>query len=217
MKQRQQRGRVCRANAFLQKKAREKSTMKAYFSASRNSDDRESRLPTSQKVGDWRRADLEGEKQVGFSGDMACHVSIDTEMGTSSHASQLKGRSADVVVLHSTPGKVILSSDSSHGTSLDDPQCEPRIPSESEEDENERDRDFVEPDPLIKRLKKNYDFTRKFQMEWSAKLPWAEMVLEDGVLHMVRCKVCTEMGKKSHVMDPKWHTLITLDERVKHK
>lgn len=55
-------------------------------------------------------------------------------------------------------------------------------------------------------------------MEWAAKCPWAEMVLApDGVLHMVRCRVCTEMGKKPYVMGPKLYTLQTHEKRAKHK
>lgn len=76
-----------------------------------------------------------------------------------------------------------------------------------ESDKSFGDNDFEEPPPP-KYTRKNYDLSKKFQMEWYAKCLWAEMVLaEDGILHMVRCRVCIEMGKKTIVMDSKLHTL----------
>jgi len=44
------------------------------------------------------------------------------------------------------------------------------------------------------------------------------MVLaSDGVLYMVRCRVCSEMGKKPYVMGPKLFTLQTHEKRKRHK
>jgi hypothetical protein len=44
------------------------------------------------------------------------------------------------------------------------------------------------------------------------------MVLaNDGRLYMVCCRVCTDMGKKPHVIGLKWHTLLPHDGRTKHK
>jgi hypothetical protein len=61
---------------------------------------------------------------------------------------------------------------------------------------------------------KRYDRHRKFQTEWSAKLPWAEGILtDDGILHMVRCRVCSAVGKKPCVMAPKSDTLFKHDGR----
>jgi hypothetical protein len=63
-------------------------------------------------------------------------------------------------------------------------------------------------EPTAKRWKKNYDKTRKFQLEWSAKLPWAEgVLLEDGRLHMVRCRACTAVDGREKLLAPKWDTL----------
>jgi hypothetical protein len=42
-----------------------------------------------------------------------------------------------------------------------------------------------------------YDVTRKYQLQWAAKLPWSEAVLkDDGLIHLVRCKICSIIGKK---------------------
>jgi len=62
--------------------------------------------------------------------------------------------------------------------------------------------------PLHK-LKKSYDCTKKFQLEWVAKLLWAIGVLViDGVLHNVKCKVCTIIDKKPCLLTSKWDTLM---------
>jgi len=89
------------------------------------------------------------------------------------------------------------------------------VPSESKESSD--DEDFEIPLPP-KCSKKNYDLVCKFQMEWFAKCPWAEMVLvSDGVLYMVHCRVCNEMGKKPYVMGPKLFTLQIHEKRKRHK
>ena len=60
--------------------------------------------------------------------------------------------------------------------------------------------------------KKRYDRHRKFQTEWAAKFPWAEGVLaSDGILHLVRCRVCTTFDKKPCLMAPKSDTLLKHD------
>jgi hypothetical protein len=62
--------------------------------------------------------------------------------------------------------------------------------------------------PLAKRQKKNYDKSRKFQLEWSAKLPWAEgVLLADGRLYMVRCRACTVVESREKLLSLKWDTL----------
>jgi hypothetical protein len=59
-----------------------------------------------------------------------------------------------------------------------------------------------------KKPRKNYDLTRKFQLEWACKLPWAEGILtNNGRLHMVKCTVCSTMEKSDRLMQPKWDTL----------
>jgi hypothetical protein len=74
----------------------------------------------------------------------------------------------------------------------------------SDDDYNEN----IESLPSKKKPKKNYDLTRKFQLEWACKLPWAEGILTNqGRLHMVKCTVCSTMEKSDRLMQPKWDTL----------
>jgi hypothetical protein len=57
-----------------------------------------------------------------------------------------------------------------------------------------------------------YDKHRKFQTVWAAKLPWAEGIMAtDGILHMVKCKVCSSIDRKPCVMAPKSDTLFKHD------
>jgi hypothetical protein len=72
------------------------------------------------------------------------------------------------------------------------------------------------PCPPTKKLKKLYDHTRKFQLEWATKLPWVEGVLDnDGKLHMVECKVCSTINKKPYLLTPKWDMLMKHEGRRK--
>jgi hypothetical protein len=67
-----------------------------------------------------------------------------------------------------------------------------------------------------KSWKQRYDVTCGFQEVWAAKLPWSEAILSDGLLHMVRCKICSN-EKKECVMAPKWDTLSKHGIRDCHK
>jgi len=70
----------------------------------------------------------------------------------------------------------------------------------------------------LQKLKKSYDHSRKFLLEWVAKLPWAESVLATNVvLHNVRCKVYTTIDKKPCLLVPKWDTLMKHEGRRKAK
>ncbi len=54
-----------------------------------------------------------------------------------------------------------------------------------------------------KSWKKSNDNTRKFQIEWAAKLTWAKGVMsKNGMINMVKCKVCflIEKKEKNHGM-----------------
>jgi len=60
----------------------------------------------------------------------------------------------------------------------------------------ETDDDFQEVPPP-KKPKVNYDYTRRFQNEWVAKLVWTKFIQEnDGQVHLVKCKVCSTFEKK---------------------
>jgi hypothetical protein len=59
-----------------------------------------------------------------------------------------------------------------------------------------------------KSWKKSYDSTKKFQIEWAAMVPWAEgVVSKDGMVNMVKCKICFLIEKKEKIMGCKWDTL----------
>jgi hypothetical protein len=73
-------------------------------------------------------------------------------------------------------------------------------------------------EPRMKKTKPNYELTRRFQIEWAVEHPWAEMILTiDGFLHMVRCRVCTDVGKKAYVMGLKKDTVNRHTKRKSHK
>ncbi len=62
--------------------------------------------------------------------------------------------------------------------------------------------------------KKSYDNTKKFQIEWATKVPWAEgVVSKDDMINLVKCKVCSLIGKKEKIMGCKWDTLIKHQDR----
>ena len=55
---------------------------------------------------------------------------------------------------------------------------------ESDLDDSEPEEDIPPP----KKVRPNYDMTRKFQMVWVAQCPWTKMKLTiEGLLYMVRC------------------------------
>ncbi len=61
--------------------------------------------------------------------------------------------------------------------------------------------------PKVGIKKKNYDVTRKFQEKWVAKLPWRKLfVREDGTLHIIKCRICTEVEGKNKIL-VKWDSL----------
>jgi hypothetical protein len=66
--------------------------------------------------------------------------------------------------------------------------------------------------------RKRYDVTRKYQQEWAAKAPWSEQILkDDGLIHQVRCRPCSTVGRKEVVMAPKWDTIQKHGVRDSHK
>jgi hypothetical protein len=82
---------------------------------------------------------------------------------------------------------------------------------ESEDEEN------LDLPPPPKKSKKNYELTRKFQIDWSARAPWTEMILTaDGLLHMVKCTICSTVRGKPVIMGPKWDTINRHSRRICH-
>jgi hypothetical protein len=76
------------------------------------------------------------------------------------------------------------------------------------EGEDSEEEEFANLPPPSKKTKKNYDLTRRFQMEWAMKAPWSEMILtSDGLLHMVKCSICSAVRDRPVIMGPKWDTV----------
>ena len=58
-----------------------------------------------------------------------------------------------------------------------------------------------------------YKFTHQFQIVWSVIWIWLEDVLaRGGLLHEVRCIICSMVGKKKCLMMPKQSTLEKHDQ-----
>jgi hypothetical protein len=69
-----------------------------------------------------------------------------------------------------------------------------------------------------RKWKNKYDLIRKYQLKWVARLPWSKGLLkEDGLIHQVRCKICSCIKKKEFVMAPKWDTIWKHGQRECHK
>ena len=64
----------------------------------------------------------------------------------------------------------------------------------------------------------SYEMTRHFYTIWSAVWTWSEgMLANDGLLHQVRCLVCSGVEKKDSLMMPKRSTLEKHDQNSRHK
>jgi hypothetical protein len=49
-------------------------------------------------------------------------------------------------------------------------------------------------------------------------VPWSKALLkDDGLIHQVRCKTCSAVGKKDVVMVPEWDTIFKHGQRDCHK
>jgi hypothetical protein len=56
--------------------------------------------------------------------------------------------------------------------------------------------------------KKSYESTKKFQIEWVAKMPWAKgIVSQDGFINLVKCRIYSLIERKEKTMGYKWYTL----------
>jgi hypothetical protein len=71
---------------------------------------------------------------------------------------------------------------------------------------------------LQKNAKRSYDRNRKFQLEWQAKLPWAETIVSlDGSLYQVRYCTCSVVDGRDRIMAAKWDTLLKHEGHRKAK
>ncbi len=210
------------AEEASRKRQRDRSTMHSYFATSRNAEDRATALD--------RRGSGVGDGGVG-EGDCLAAIEL-LHLGDIAHAPGGEGE-PDVTIELSIPAIVNVTSDSTDPTTF---VRETALPSESEEpDLDVSDYDLSEVEGRLsparcgkkrrtekgrkagmeevvpvggKRWKKTYDLTRKYQMEWAAKAPWSEGVLRsDGLLHLVKCTICSTVGRKPCLMAPKWDTI----------
>jgi hypothetical protein len=70
--------------------------------------------------------------------------------------------------------------------------------------EEKEEEDYLDFSHHLKKPKKDYELTRKFQMDWSAKAPWSEMILNfDGIFHIVKCNICNIVRGRPIIMQPK--------------
>lgn len=77
---------------------------------------------------------------------------------------------------------------------------------------------FDDDEPFAKRQRKNFDPTCKFQMIWVAKLMWVKgILLDDGVLYMVKCTTCSIFKKNSCILIFKWDILVKHKRHLKIK
>ena len=158
--------------------------------------------------GDEYPSNEEGGRLLGGLGSTS--MSLDTILTPGSSSG-----SEDTVVLSAKSPLITISEDS------EDPDNSnlQEVPHDSEASSDESD--FQSP-PSKRGKKKSgnsrsktqtrYDRHRKFQTTQAAKLPWAEGIMAtDGILHMVKCKVCSTIDRKLCVMAPKWDTLFKHD------
>jgi hypothetical protein len=162
------------------KKAREKQSIASYFNSSRNPSNAwplnmEPDLPGAER---WSSSTNRRSTTSGG-------VSMDT--GTPSDSS------GDTIFLSAKSPMIPIASESDNAGSMDNadlveiPMGDEGLSSEEEVESPPKKKKKKKGTKSLKSEKqKKYDRHRKFQTEWSAKLPWAEGILtDDGILHLV--------------------------------
>jgi hypothetical protein len=141
-------------------------------------------------------------------------------VGATSAASSNGSSSSDVEVLGSMTPLFSVSSDSTMPClSEDNPDWHifHNVPAHGSMQEEIEDDENMDLPPPPKKSKKNYELTRKFQIDWSARTPWTEMILTaDGLLHMVKCTICSAVRGRPMIMGPKWDTINRHSRRICH-
>ncbi len=57
-------------------------------------------------------------------------------------------------------------------------------------------------------LAKSHDNSIKFHAKWAIKLPWPKgLVVIDGIIQTMRCKVCSLIENKDKIVKCKWDIL----------
>lgn len=197
------------------KRAKDQVTLRSFYTTSRNSENRGpldlhdplKNMPPSSS----RRKNVSSQPRRVLSSSPA---SLDANTSTAEPGSCIILSSKPpipVISVSSGSPSYVCSEDDADFLAVHGPVENSDLSGDDMEEEEELQ-------PLIQLGKPNYDLTRKFQMEWSAKCPWAEMVLTaDGWLHMVKCRVCSDVGKKPRLMALKWDTISKHAHRKVHK
>jgi hypothetical protein len=192
------------------KRARDKDTIRRYFTASRNFDVLSGSMEIDavpvnrdQVTPSTTAADSTLEL-LQVSGSPAFVDAL-------SRVGSADGTSSDVEILAVSAPSITMSTDSSTAwLSEDDPVC-------GATDDDSEEEEFPDLPPIPKRTKRNYDLTRRFQMEWAATCPWSEMILTDeGLLHMVKCSICSAVKGRAVIMGPKFDIVKRHAKRVGH-
>jgi hypothetical protein len=209
------------------KRPREKATIVSYFLSTRNFSS-STAVPATPSIAD---APAIGDVTCAASSDNTpprCSAAVDkvtvpdlhgtVSLDAASMAGSKGFESDDVEILASTLPPIAISTDSS--ISEDNPNWHifHDVPVHDSIDGDDSDEEeYVNFPPPPKKTKKNYDLTRRFQMEWSAKASWNEMILtSDGLLHMVKCSICSTVRGRAVIMGPKWDTVRRHGKRVCH-
>jgi hypothetical protein len=209
------------------KRSREKDTIARYFTSTRNFNP----AATSAIAATAATAATSEEEHVPSEESLATAINVDAAidglvtLSASVDAISVVGpswasaSSSNVQVIGGTAPPVIISTDSSMPVlSEDDPNWHifhdvPVTGSRGYESAQEE----IDLPPIPKKTRRNYELTRKFQIEWSAKAPWSEMILtREGLLHMVKCTICSAMRGYPVIMGPKWDTVRRHGKRICH-
>jgi hypothetical protein len=122
------------------------------------------------------------------------------EIGGSGADASKEGGDADVII-EGGDGGVITEGGAVHVSA-----AQATIILDCNEDNNEQDDDDFSVEPVVKVAKRSYDKSRKFQLTWVARCPWAEAVERSGVT-MVRCTTCELATGKPTILALKIATL----------
>jgi hypothetical protein len=217
------------------KRSRERDTIRRFFTASRNFDNVAastvigSESQVNEEVNPPNSALMPGAplNTTDASPNIAeapsstdPNLAPDVSKSTASLDALSRVESSNVEILAASAPPITLSTDSSAALlSEDDPDWH-RFHGVSIcglADEDSEEDEYLDMPPPPKRMKKNYDLTRRFQIEWSATCPWSEMILTDeGLLHIVKCSICSAVRGRPIIMGPKFDTVKRHGKRVCH-
>jgi hypothetical protein len=195
------------------KHAREKDTIARYFTSTRNFDATatavKENIPSTKSLASTDGDNFKVLVAVAIEGLATLPASVDAISIVGASTS-----SSDVHIIGGSAPPLTVSTDSSALSSAPFPSAPswhifhdvPATESQGYESEEQ-----IELPPAPKKTRRNYELTRKFQMEWS------EMLLtREGLLHMVKCGICTAVRGHPIIMGPKWDTVRRHAKRICH-